>query len=198
MGKRVMRRQIQNQQKRIHVILALAGGALILAGGLIFMLLGGPSGLASQAAAANSTIPVNVNYPAPVLSLQNINGRNEALTDYRDKIVLVNNWATWCPPCKAEMPTLVAYYQAHAAEGFVIVSVEAGEPKAEVQKFVDLYQMPFPVWLDPDNMTARAFKNTGLPSSFVIDRTGAVRVVWVGEINRAMLEKFVTPLLAAK
>ena len=75
-----------------------------------------------------SVIPVEVNYAAPELSLQNVNGETESLTDYRDKVVLVNNWATWCPPCKAEIPTLEEYYKAHSAEGFVIIGIEAGEP----------------------------------------------------------------------
>jgi thiol-disulfide isomerase/thioredoxin len=54
---------------------------------------------------------VEVNYSAPELSLQNINGQSESLTDYQDQVVLVNNWATWCPPCKAEIPTLEALLQ---------------------------------------------------------------------------------------
>ncbi|HSQ40546.1 MAG TPA: TlpA disulfide reductase family protein, partial [Anaerolineales bacterium] len=74
-----------------------------------------------------SSIPAEVNYPAPELALENLNGGTESLADFLGKVTLVNNWATWCPPCKAELPTLVAFYNEHAAEGFVIIGIEAGE-----------------------------------------------------------------------
>ena len=127
--------------------------------------------------------------------LENTNGKTESLADFQDKVVLVNNWATWCPPCKAEMPTLVAFYNEHAKDGLMIVAIEAGEPKDLVQKFAEQYQMPFSVWIDPDGKSLDAFKNGSLPNSYVIDRTGTVRLMWTGEINRENLEKYVTPLL---
>jgi peroxiredoxin len=93
------------------------------------------------------------------------------------------------------MPTLVAFYNEHAQDGLMIVAIEAGEPKEQVRQFADLYQMPFSVWLDPEHKALDAFKNSNLPNSYVIDRTGTVRLTWTGEINREMLEKYVTPLL---
>jgi peroxiredoxin len=146
--------------------------------------------------ADTGVVPFGVEYAAPELSLQNINGTTESLVDYREDVVLVNNWATWCPPCKAEMPTLVAFYNAHQSDGLMIIAIEAGEAKDEVQRFVEQYQMPFAVWLDPQGKAVNAFKNQGLPSSYVIDRSGVVRLMWTGEINRETLEKYVTPLLA--
>jgi len=141
-------------------------------------------------------VPMAVNYPAPELSLQNLTGVNESLTDFRSQVILVNNWATWCPPCKAEMPTLVAYHNQHTADGFSIIAVEAGEPLDLVAEFAESYKMNFPVWLDPDGKSMRAFGNQSLPSSYVIDRIGTVRYAWTGEISMAMLEKFVTPLIS--
>jgi len=146
--------------------------------------------------ASNSVVPVKVSYAAPELSLQNIKGETEALTDYRNKVVLVNNWATWCPPCKAEMPTLVAYHNEHAADGFTVIAIEAGEPVDVVSQFADSFNMPFPVWLDPNSASLRAFGNGTLPNSYVIDRSGTVRYAWTGEISKAMLEKYVTPLIS--
>jgi thiol-disulfide isomerase/thioredoxin len=111
-------------------------------------------------------------------------------------VVLVNLWATWCPPCKAEMPTLEAYYQAHQTDGFVTFAVDDGDPVDAVAAFVDQYNLSFTVLLDPTyEATDRAFKTRNLPSSFVIDRDGNVRLRWVGEIDRATLEKYVTPLI---
>ena len=135
-------------------------------------------------------------HPAPQLSLENIQGKTESLADFRDKVLLVNNWATWCPPCKAEMPTLVAFYNEHAKNGLMIVAIEAGEPKDLVQQYADQFKMPFSVWLDPQGKSLDAFKNQNLPNSYVIDRAGIVRLMWTGEINRAALEKYVTPLLS--
>lgn len=143
-----------------------------------------------------SVTPSKVDFPAPVLALKRVDGGRESLLDYRDRVVLVNNWATWCPPCKAEIPTLQAYYEAHEADGFVIIGIEAGEPQQEVLEFVKSVGISYPIWLDPGNAALAAFGSGGLPNSFVIDRSGTVRLAWVGEINRSMLEKHVTPLLA--
>jgi len=149
----------------------------------------------ASAASQNSVVPMMVNYAAPDLSLKNINGEAESLADYRDNVVLVNNWATWCPPCKAEMPTLVAYHNEHTTDGFSVIAVEAGEPLDVVTLFVNNFEMNFPVWLDPDGKALNAFRNGTLPNSYVIDRTGTVRYAWTGEISMAMLEKYVTPLI---
>lgn len=195
MGKRALMK-LKQQQKASQLILAVLGFILFAAGAFSFFVLRNQDQAATHSSSSGSTIPAEVSLPAPSLSLQNINGRTESLLDYRDQVVLVNNWATWCPPCKAEMPTLVSYYQDHLAEGFVIISIEAGESQQQVQEFATQYKMTFPIWLDPGGVAMDAFKNQNLPSSYVIDRSGVIRVMWVGEINRAMLEKYVTPLLA--
>jgi len=149
----------------------------------------------SKADSPSSVVPVAVNFAAPELSLENINGRTESLADYRNDVVLVNNWATWCPPCKAEMPTLSTYYNEHNADGFTIIAIEAGDAKASVSEFAQNYNLKFQVWLDPNGAALKTFGNGSLPNSYVIDRSGTVRYAWTGEINKAMLEKYVTPLL---
>jgi cytochrome c biogenesis protein CcmG, thiol:disulfide interchange protein DsbE len=148
------------------------------------------------AAEQSSVVPMKVNFSAPELSLQNINGQTESLADYRGQVVLVNNWATWCPPCKAEMPTLADYYNEHNPEGFTIIAIEAGEPSESVAQFATDFNLKFPVWLDPDGASLKAFGNGNLPNSFVLDHSGTVRYAWTGEISRDMLEKYITPLLA--
>ena len=173
----------------------IVGIGLMLVGLAAFLMLLGTKNTEASQPVSRSVVPMEVNYPAPELSLQNVNGKTESLISYRDKVVLVNNWATWCPPCKAEIPTLEAYYKTHTADGFVIVGVEAGESQNDVLKFVQEHDMTYPVWFDLKNMAMNAFHNGSLPSSYVIDRKGTVRLACVGEINQAMLEKFVTPLL---
>ena len=192
MGKRSELQLKRKQQNRNIIIAFIAGTGLIVWALALLIYLPG-----TLSDAANiSTTPVSVNYPAPQLSLENIQGKTESLTDFRDKVLLVNNWATWCPPCKAEMPTLVAFYNEHAKNGLMIVAIEAGEPKDLVQQYADQFKMPFSVWLDPKGKSLDAFKNQNLPNSYVIDRTGTVRLMWTGEINRSALEKYVTPLLS--
>ena len=188
MSKNKVRRK---SQKHNPVILMAFGLALI---GFAFLTMALPKSEGS-ASSSSSVVPAPVNYPAPELSLETVDGRIEALADYRENIVLVNNWATWCPPCKAEMPTLAAYYTEHREEGFTVIAIEAGDPIDVVSPFVQSYNLTFPVWLDPKGASLRAFGNGNLPNSYVIDRSGTVRYAWTGEINGATLEKYVTPLL---
>ena len=189
-SKKKYRRKGQNQ----FPVVPIAVG-LLLMGFAIILATASPK-TEGNAATSNSVVPMEVNYAAPELSLQNIDGETESLADYHDQVVLVNNWATWCPPCKAEMPTLVAYHNEHNVDGFSVIAVEAGEPLDAVSPFVKSFEMTFPVWLDPNGASLRAFGNGTLPNSYVIDRTGTVRYAWTGEISKAMLEKYVTPLIA--
>ena len=143
-----------------------------------------------------STVPVKVNYPAPNLTLTDTQGISRSLVEYRGQVVLVNLWATWCPPCKEEMPALQSFYDKHRDQGFVVIAINDGDPTPDVLQFVKEYRLTFPVWLDPTYIaTEQAFKTLNLPSSFVIDRNGTIRLQWVGGISRKMLDQYVSPLI---
>lgn len=142
-----------------------------------------------------SVVPSVVNFLAPELTLNDLNGKEIDISDYRHQIVLINNWATWCPPCKSEMPTLQQYFNAHSDQGFMLIGIDAGEPSEDVEKFVSEYDLTFPILLDLNNESLSAFHNDSLPSSYVIDHNGNVVLAWTGPINREMLEKYLTPLL---
>lgn len=143
-----------------------------------------------------STVPAKVNFPTPDLSLNDTQGNLHSLTDYRGQVVLVNLWATWCPPCKEEMPTLQAFYDKYKEQGFVIIAINDGDPTSDVLQFVKDYELTFPVWLDPTYIaTEKAFNTLNLPTSFVIDRSGTIQLTWVGAISAEMLENYVTPLI---
>jgi peroxiredoxin len=199
MPKKIHRRKKNNSNRA--KFFAGVGVALVALMVVLLLLFGNREEAESKTVSTGSSssysvTPSEVNYAAPELSLQNVNGDTESLTDYLDQVVLVNNWATWCPPCKAEIPTLEKYYKAHKEDGFVIIGVEAGEPQSEVAGFVKTSVITYPIWIDLENASLRAFGVSGLPNSFVIDRKGTVRLAWVGEINREMLEKYVTPIIA--
>jgi peroxiredoxin len=179
------------------LILASIGGALILLGALAWVLMSRVSATSSKSKPGKDSwaFPVEVNFPAPELSLTDLQDNPVSLADFKGRVVLVNNWATWCPPCKAEMPTLQAYYEDHKDQGFEIVAIEAGEPVAEVAEFSKQYGLNFKVWPDSKQKALTAFRSFSLPNSYVIDEDGQVRLAWFGPINRKMLEEYVTPLL---
>jgi peroxiredoxin len=174
--------------------MALIGmGILVL--GLVALIALPKSGGPNSTSGERSVVPVEVDYPAPELALTDLQGNPVSLADYLGQVVLVNNWATWCPPCKAEMPILQNYYDDHHHQGFTIIAIEAGEPVFEVVDFVEQYGLTFVVWPDPNQSAAVAFRNPALPSSYLIDRMGSVRLAWTGAIDRATLEKYITPIV---
>jgi thiol-disulfide isomerase/thioredoxin len=142
-----------------------------------------------------SAVPVQADFAAPVLKLSDLSGKPVALEDYRGKVVLINNWAFWCPPCRAELPVLEAYYKDNQKHNFVIVGIESGGEFQDVDFHAKKYKLTFPVWLDPRESAMDAFKTDVLPSSYVVDPNGRVVLAWAGPITRAMLDQYVTPLL---
>jgi len=192
------REQIRAGRKKAqatqNIILLVVGAGLILIAIAAFLAIPKAQAEIAQQQAPGAA-PVPVNFPVPEVQLTSLEGQPVALANYAGQVILYNAWATWCPPCKEEMPTLEAYYQNHQAEGFVIVAIEDGEPVEEVAAFVKDYGLTFPVWPDPKWVATTAFKTSNLPTSFVIDRRGIVRLTWTGAITRAALEKYVTPII---
>jgi peroxiredoxin len=188
---RASRKKAQATQ---NLILLIVGAGLVLISAAVFLAL--PSAQAEVQQMGSSVIPMAVNFPVPEVQLTDLNNQPVALADYQGQVILYNAWATWCPPCKEEMPTLEAYYQDHKQAGFVIVAIEDGQPVSEVAAFAESYNLSFPVWPDLKYVATTAFKTNSLPTSFVIDRSGTVRLTWTGAITRAALEKYVTPILS--
>jgi peroxiredoxin len=190
-------RQAERARKSNLLPLFLIGGGLLALGVASFLFL---LGLGKESADAGSyeypsVTPIEVDFPAPELSMIDIQGAPVSLEDYAGKVTLINNWATWCPPCKAEMPILQDYFDTHRQQNFVLIGIEAGEPAEEVAAFAERHDLSFPVWVDTHQAALTAFKTDTLPSSFVVDRDGQVVLAWTGPISREMLEKYVTPFL---
>jgi peroxiredoxin len=177
--------------RKIFPLLLLALGAVLIAGSAYFLLQN------TLPPSRVETVPVKVDRPAPALALMDTQGNSRSLADYRGRVVLVNLWATWCPPCKEEMPALQAFYDQYQEQGLVVIAINDGDPATDVLQFVKDYRLTFPVWLDPTYIaTEQAFKTLNLPSSFVIDRAGNIRLQWVGGISLRALEQYVSPLIA--
>ncbi len=176
--------------------LFLAGTGLIVLGGAIGVYLLNRQANEALRPTDFSAVPAAVRYAAPALALSDLSGASHQLSDYRGQVVLVNLWATWCPPCQAEMPLFQQYFERHRSEGFTVVAVEDGDPTADVRSFVAKFKLTFPIWLDPSHeATDHAFKTMNLPTSYIIDRAGQVRMTWLGAISEDNLEKYVTPLI---
>ena len=177
--------------------LAISGIGLVLFGVAALLLVALGRWRDESLTATNfSAIPARVRFDAPALTLKDVQGVEHSLSDYRGRVVLVNLWATWCPPCKAEMPNLQRFYLRNQSEGFVVIAIEDGDPAADVISFVEDLGLTFPVWLDPTHeATGRAFRTINLPSSYVIDRAGQVRLAWLGAISEENLEKYVAPII---
>ena len=127
---------------------------------------------------------------APSLELPRINGDTADLAQYRGRPVIVNIWATWCPPCVREMPSLQRVYERFGEEGLEILAVAVDDLPGErqpdgrieglVSRFVDEYGLTFPVMIDPTGRTEQRFGTEFLPTTVLIDREGRIRVTEVG------------------
>lgn len=174
--------------------MVLIGGGLVVIG-VVSMIMVSASLTSPIPTEVSTNPPAEVNFPAPDIQLHDLAGSQVSLDDYRGVVILVNNWATWCPPCRQEMPILNTYYQDHDQEGFIIVAIDAGDSVDVVANFVDQYSLTFPVWLDPDSSALNSFRNNYLPSSYLIDRNGQVIKVWSGAVTYDSLDQHITPLL---
>ncbi|MCJ7659754.1 MAG: TlpA family protein disulfide reductase [Anaerolineales bacterium] len=188
----------KNNQSRLKILsLMLIGAGLVIFGAVALVILPKPDPVSEPTVEQTDQdfSPAKMDEAAPDLELVDLEGREVSLEDYRGKVVLVNNWATWCPPCRAEMPILEAYYQAHKDEGFVLIGIEAGEPANEVVEFVENYGISFPVWLDPESKAKIGFRNMALPSSYVINPNDMIVLAWTGAVTLNSLEEYLSPLL---
>jgi peroxiredoxin len=112
--------------------------------------------------------------PAPPFSLPTLDGKTMTLADYRGKVVLLNFWASWCAPCREEMPSMQKLYEHFADRDFVMLTVSLDEERAAVDSFIRELGLTFPVALDPKNDVGSRYGLTGVPETFLIGKTGVV------------------------
>jgi thiol-disulfide isomerase/thioredoxin len=121
--------------------------------------------------------------PTPALRLADLDGKVHALEDYRGKVVLINFWATWCEPCRDEMPSIDRLRGALAGRPFVVLAVNLAEPESRVRGFLNTMPLGFPVLMDRDTATAKAWKARFLPATFIVGPDGRVRYSYFGELD---------------
>jgi peroxiredoxin len=183
---RTTRRKRRAHEHTYNPRLIVAGSVLIVAVAFAVIVL---------TADDSSTRTANAGQTAADFTLPGLSGE-VSLADFRGKYVLVNFWASWCPPCKAEMPDLYAYHRQYQAQGFTLLGVNVGEDANTVQAFLAAYGFDFPVALDLTGAVYNRYGGDGLPSSFLIGPDGTLVKAWrPGAITRAMLDRDVTPML---
>ncbi len=151
------------------------------------------------AATALSLTGPQVGAPAPDFHLTTLEGRPVSLADYRGKILVINTWATWCPPCREETPDLIAGAKHLAGAGDVaFLGVDSTEEAPIVRAFVASKQLPYPQAIDGDKTFAKAYDIRAFPTTYVIDGTGVVRARYVGNISPQILAGFVDDARAGR
>lgn len=151
---------MKQSNKSILLGVLLASALLVTGGSLAW-------GMGSRVPAVGTT--------AEDFRLPDLTGKQQSLSQYRGKVVLVNFWATWCKPCTTEMPAMQTTYDNLRDKGFVVLAINELEDEAKVREHIQQYGHTFPVLLDRDNKVANQFGVFGLPVSVFIDEKGVVR-----------------------
>ncbi len=168
---------------------------------LLFLALPGPA-ISAEPPLQFSLIPVKPRTAAPAMALKDIDGQTVDLAKLRGKVVVVNFWATWCPPCRREFPSMERLRQKLADKPLLILAVNEGENAEAIEQFtyaLDV-QPQFPVLLDPEGDAMALWPVRGLPTTFILDKRGrlAYRAIGGREFDHPEIVRQVTELLGEK
>jgi peroxiredoxin len=144
----------------------------------------------SQTTLLNQERP-EVGHPAPDFTLRNLQSNLEGLVDHKDKVIILNFWATWCAPCLEEMPAFEKLYRRYRSQGLTVlaVSLDKGDI-SKVKGFVDKNKLTFPVLIDSDGAAEKLYPSFTIPFTYVIDKEGRVAARIDGAKNWASSETF--------
>lgn len=137
--------------------------------------------------------------PAPAFTLEDMDAKKFSLKDYRGKVVLLNFWATWCPPCRREMPSMERLYEKFKGKNFVVLAVNQMEDGDQVFTYTGELQVAptFTILFDKDSNVSRAYSVLGLPTTYLIDKEGNIRFRAIGgrEFDHPEVEKLILRLM---
>ena len=139
--------------------------------------------------------------PAPSFTLMTLDGAPVSLSDYAGHPVLINFWASWCKPCRTEMPILIAAYHAHQQVGLTVLAVDLKDQERsvkDVRKFGQEFQIPFPVLLDEKGKVRKLYALRGVPTSIFVESDGVVRWIHRGPITEEALQQHLAEILPAR
>jgi peroxiredoxin len=136
--------------------------------------------------------------PAPAFDLEKHDGGRISLASLKGDVVILTFWATWCAPCKVEMPTLEEAYNKHGGKGVTVVGVNFQQEKPQVKKFADANKITFPIAMDADGKMADAYNVPGLPTTFFIGMDGNLAGSHEGIVKPELLEEWISKLKAKK
>lgn len=149
----------------------------------------------------DATPRVEIGQPAPRYAATTLGGDSASTAALAGKVVLLNVWATWCAPCRDEIPYLQSLYDKHRADGLEIVgvSVDARGQESDIREFANEFKMTYPIWRDPDERVQSLYMALGVPSSYLIDRAGVLRWRRLGTIRESdtTLTRALTAALAS-
>ncbi|MGH4052192.1 MAG: TlpA family protein disulfide reductase [Clostridium sp.] len=131
---------------------------------------------------------------APDFKLKDLDGKELTLSDLKGKKVFLNFWATWCPPCKSEMPEIQKLYEETKDTDLVIVAVDIGEPLSEVKSFTSENKYTFKVLLDSDQSVAAKYEISSIPTSYFIDEDGNIISKFIGAMNIDKMKSYIKNL----
>ncbi len=134
----------------------------------------------------SNQVAIESDIPAPAFSFPGLDGKKVSLSDYKGKVVLVNIWATWCPPCVDEMPSMEKLYRKFKEQNFEILAVSIDESGSKaVAPFMKKNRLTFPALIDSDGTIKSAYRITAIPESFIIDKQGVIVKKIVGPLDWA-------------
>ncbi|MCS6802076.1 MAG: TlpA disulfide reductase family protein [Chloroflexota bacterium] len=139
--------------------------------------------------ALDTSATARVNDPAPLFTARTLQGEAVNLANYRGKLVILNFWASWCGPCRSEMPAIEAASIRYRDAGVVFLGVNVQEASATVTAFVDEFKLTFPILLDPNGAISAVYRVRSLPTTFFIDRDGILREQFTGEMNASVIDR---------
>jgi peroxiredoxin len=176
--------------------LALAGGVLIGAAAGYLVFFGLPSEPAEPqpqptvGAPQISIAGLGTGNQAPLFELEAADGGMVSLEDYRGQVVLLNFWATWCAPCRIEMPLLQSTFESFKDQGLVILGIDFDEPTDLVASFGDELGLTFPLLLDPGGKVQQQYKVRGYPTTVILDRDGRIQSYHIGVLTQPQLDGY--------